>query len=1512
MLLTVLSAFAALPSVPAKAAADPGTLYLAMQQDMPDFNTWNLASNSVWKANVINWGFEGLAGMDYNMLPYPLLAESWDFDEVELEVTVYLREGIMFHDMPEFGYEAEELTADDVVFTYHAARSGTTYSSNIINAFDISGDGDVDETEIATGVWKIDTYTVGMKMAGAYGQFFSQTLGVPIVPESIWTADWNDDGDPDGVNEDGTFNVLWDSPLAIVSTGAYKYKEGIPDTYRVMERNEDYWGKEFETPAGYPIYPPNVKALYFKIYGSIDTAILALQAGEVDEIMWAVTAGRVPSLQADPNIELEFLEDNGYFYLAFNQKLEPMNHVGFREAVSYLIDKDQVVNVYMGGFGAKGTACEPPYWGDWHNESVEAYPYDDPFDDSSTIPEDILDDAGLIDANGDGWRDLPDESPMDKIIILTPPADYDPIRIRAGQMIAKNMREVGINAEAKAIDFDTLVARLQSMDYQMLIIGWSLTSDPVANVFDILGPKSNSNTFGFWAEEDPNPFYSDLLGVNTLADAETQEMARQVEDLAALARGTFDVEEQIFYTRWGQGVLADAIPCNPIYYRVNIFAHNTRWTGYLPFLGDIVGPGANPYSLANLELSGAAGGAGGVVQSLNIGMSLPGNVPVGGSIAGHVIAVDDFGEPVAGATVALASSGVAGGSNTVSVSPTSGTTDANGIMAFTVTGTANGYSFVNATATLGSVTATDQATVSSVTEVPATLALSVMVDEQVLMPGDTTTVHLYVTDESGDPVEDANVSIDPNLISYGQIDGENWAMTDASGHASMTYEAPTEIIDLNTHLTLTLSYAVQKEGYAWVAATAANLLIYNDELPDWVMVRVTDVTTTALESAANATTITVEAVDDSGAALTNHRMAVMYSDESMVFDPVTEVVTDGSGEATIDVQVKDMDDSGAVKVTVVNSTVLNAVAGSVTLTYVGSTPPATELYGGYITYTESAQYMGPLSSVEATAWIWDSSGAAADGINASLVLSATPYGSLVWCDDINWDSLWDWLGINMVTEADGGNYVTSGPMNTWFDQANYDDWMYDTGGWLFWEWGDMTGVEIVGGEYTFTVYGVGVAHADLVGSIYVVPEGLGFFNDTTLGYQIDGQTSIVSEYVIGRSYEVVTVNYEIADPVLMALETDYETTDVMAVVTDKDNEPVEDATVLVYENSVTGNAAYDVTDADPTDADGEATAMIEIIGRGGVVAPASAVANVYVKPEVEGAISMFGQTQLFIFVQRTFATIEAVPEIIDMGAWGLNMSVEVTDFAGDPVEGLVVEMTLDSGEVVESSGASDADGMAWFVVNTPELENVKTAFMTAQVKTGGPGWELSLAKAKIALQNKVPSLYATMTKEGTSEAILSGGSIVEDTDLVLEVNAFDANGLETLSVTIDGDETIVDEPAAGTFGDQQKSFSDVLTGLALGNHTVVVNATDALGVSTEQTYYFSVITAEEAEEEDGGGSDALLMAIGAIGWIVAAIVIVLLVMKMRPKGKAPAAEEMEPGEPEVEPPMEEPEPEKPE
>jgi len=1524
MLLTGFAVMAIPATAAASAAGDEKTLYVAMQQDMPDFNTWNLASNSVWKANVIGWGFEGLSGIDQDMTYYPLLAESWTYYSGNLTFWIKIRQGVKFQD-------GTPLTADDVVFTFKMLREGTTYTSNIVNAFDVDEDGTVSQAEIDAGVARVDDFTVKMVLPRIYGQFVAQTLGVPIVPKHIWQTH---------VGSDGLADTRWNDPAATISTGPYMYKEGVAGSYRVMEKYTGYWGKNFTTPSLKKIYPPNVDTLYFKIYASLDTAILALQNGAVDYISWPVTSGRVPGLQADPDIGLAYGVDNGYFYLAFNEKYNPMGNLTFRKAVSHLIDKRTIVDIYMGGFGSQGAAALPPFWGAWLNPSVETYPYDSTFVTSNAL----LTAAGFIDRNSDGWREQQDGSPMEKLIILTPPADYDPVRIRAGQAIAKNLRDCHINAEAKAIDFDTLVSRLQSMDFQMLIIGWSLGSEPVSNVFDILGPKASQNTFGFWGDgADANPFYEELLGVNTRADAWTKLAAHEVIQLGKDAKGTYDRPTQISKTQAAEALLAKALPVNVLYYRTNIEAYRNTWTGWTLFLGSLWTSGTNIFCLSNLQRAGAGGTTGGVSQTVNAGISMPGKLLSGEKTPGYVVAIDNLGAPVAGATVTMAVTGI-GGTASVVVTPATGVTDAKGVFEFNITTAHLGSSMVNATVAKGGVSSWDRSDIKVVPLKAASLYMTATPQMMVLRPGEETQVDFTVTDENNEPVQGATIMVDKGIIGYGSVDKLS-VTTDADGLADMNYTAPATNPELNGHVTLTLSYNVSKAGYDWTSTAAANLLVYNENPSDWRLVEITDVSNKALRTSTPAgprtTTITVHAVDALGGDLASERLEVTYSNVSRVVTPDDSVTTNGVGVAAVVVTVANDADSYALRVTIGNAS-SNAASTTVTIPYVGTTPPAKMMFGGYITYG-GTPYMDYLAAeLTATVHVWNQTGVDADGINASLIVSGTPYGVLAWPDnDAWWTSTWDGWGINVVTAADKMNTVRSGPLNSyWSNESNWAENWDPWNGPLYWgmvndgkpDWNDdwngtvvmpNPGITITAGTYDIWLGGKGssgwlsgsfAAWIDVATDVVVIPQGDCSFNADSLSYVINGQTMINGQFVIGRSMDVVSTTYAVekyvADPmnweigwgafethgVLTWQSPGYDSARVRAYVYDKDNTPVSGKTIGVSELVTSGGSLYsaqytvfpsrrqviDVLAKDgisvagvvdrvgtieqKTGSAGYADFTIGAIGRQPdfAVPGSPATPDLVVRPSAAQTITLFAQSKLIILPQKAFVSLDPIKDIQEIGAL-VTVKATVVDAAGNPLPNMNVEL-VSGGIVAQSPLLTDASGMAEFSVDTSELSGARAAFVFVEAKARGPGYEPSSAVAKIAVMNTPPAV-SVLSPAASSTVV---GPFVNLTGSV-----YDMNGIQVVTLKLDtGSATTV----TGTAGAQTWDIKKLFESVAAGQHTVRVNATDMLGVSTDVTVTFTV------EEPAGAAKKTDWVAWGAaiVGWVVAALVLLMWMMR-RPK-----------------------------
>jgi hypothetical protein len=502
--------------------------------------------------------------------------------------------------------------------------------------------------------------------------------------------------------------------------------------------------------------------------------------------------------------------------------------------------------------------------------------------------------------------------------------------------------------------------------------------------------------------------------------------------------------------------------------------------------------------------------------------------------------------------------------------------------------------------------------------------------------------------------------------------------------------------------------------------------------------------------------------------LTDWPLHVTYSDASKVRDPITDIMTDGTGVAVLPVSILLATATSALRVMISDITTVSSASATVTLTYVGSTLPTEEMYGGYITYVDPAQYLGPMGMLSGTAWVWDSSGNPADGILASLLLESTAYGSLTWCDLIYWDTNWDYLGVAVSTSADDTNLALSGPMNTVFD---YDNWLTWYGNWIFWDWDMMTGATITGGALSFDVYGVDVALVDLISGIHVIPDGYGFFNETSLSYQIEGITTISSEMVIGRAYNVVTATFDIPNPVMEARLSSYDTTSVDVLVTDENNNPVSDADVLVYENSLNGNTNYGVepNSGNPrwsapavTDINGLASATITALPTSGTQTSYSLLADVYVKPSYYGYASVFSQAQIAIHTQQCVIMPYMELAVQDLTV-PFDVTVRVVDMNYQSVVGINVGLSSAPGVVVGPTQATDAIGMATITVDASAATSEMAGFIPVTAYTGGPGYDFASATLMIPFYNPnwVPQtrLAGNITDYYTGDPIV--GAMVE-------------------------------------------------------------------------------------------------------------------------------------------------------
>ncbi|NPA75083.1 MAG: ABC transporter substrate-binding protein, partial [Euryarchaeota archaeon] len=360
-----------------------------------NFNYFDPGTYSQSKDDIMAWVFEGLMDVDYDGSAYPRLAEKVSFDSSTMTATIYLRHNVTFQD-------GTPMTAKDVIFSYCALRQGTTVSGTAFAVpFDDNNDGTISLQEIENHVKYVNEYEVQISTRQPYARFFMSTLTIPIIPEHIWkdhlTTDYS--GESTSVNAEGytagVVDLTWHSnPEAMIGTGPLMYAGSGATSSLVEKPYNGYWGKNIKTPDGYPLWNPGISEIIYREYSNAQEATYALKAGEIDCLPFNIGASGANLLKDDSSVNLYKSTENGYYYLAFNEKTQPANYIAFRHAVSHVIDKNTIVQKYLGGYGQAGDSPEPPFFTAWYNASVQHYPYD------LNTAKDILDGYKVVADNG--------------------------------------------------------------------------------------------------------------------------------------------------------------------------------------------------------------------------------------------------------------------------------------------------------------------------------------------------------------------------------------------------------------------------------------------------------------------------------------------------------------------------------------------------------------------------------------------------------------------------------------------------------------------------------------------------------------------------------------------------------------------------------------------------------------------------------------------------------------------------------------------------------------------------------------------------------------------------------------------------------------------------------------------------------------------------------------------------------------------------------------------------------
>ena len=341
---------------------------------------WNPDSYTVYR-NI----YDNLVTRDISGVIVPQVAAAWTaISDTEVDFT--LRNDITFHD-------GTALTAADVVFSVKRITDPKFKSPQLGQFSKITG-------AEATG-----PQSVRLTTNGPYPVLMAQLVKLSIVSKAYTESVGNE-----------TLN------LTPMGSGPYKFVEWRKGVKVVLERNDNYWRGT-----------PPFATVEFAAVPDAATRLADLRTGKADLIV-GLNPDDALQLEGLSNVEVRSSPTERVGYFMMNTQAGPLADKRVRQAVSYAIDRQLIIDALLGGYSqVTNQLLTPAHFG--YIEGLKWYGYD------PQKAKTLLAEAGV----GSG---------VEIELITSPRFDQ-----RIIQAIQQQLSDVGITLNISMSDMSTFLGR---------------------------------------------------------------------------------------------------------------------------------------------------------------------------------------------------------------------------------------------------------------------------------------------------------------------------------------------------------------------------------------------------------------------------------------------------------------------------------------------------------------------------------------------------------------------------------------------------------------------------------------------------------------------------------------------------------------------------------------------------------------------------------------------------------------------------------------------------------------------------------------------------------------------------------------------------------------------------------------------------------------------------------------------------------------------------------------------
>lgn len=338
--------------------------------------------------------WEPLVRFDEKNNPIGWLAENFTRSADGLSVDFFIRDGVTWHD-------GQPLNATDVKFSLDLYSSDEAAATNVFL------------DKVANVTIGTDSRTVTITRTEPQAWTVEDIAALKVLPKHIWEGQNITDPDMDDPSIPGSF----------VGSGPFNYTIGAEGGPYTFERNDDYWYTASATQpnmaSGKALAAgtyPKTASIKITVIGGEANRVAAINNADADTEIYENSMAYDPA--ANPNVKVI---DGGAsrwdYYMIFNTGLKPLDDVVVRRAIAHALDKDAIGDIARGEWYVRSDSIVPEaFFPGWFNPATPQYTY------SLSTANQLLDDAGYLDTDGDDIREIP---PADWGETSTPSSEAD-------------------------------------------------------------------------------------------------------------------------------------------------------------------------------------------------------------------------------------------------------------------------------------------------------------------------------------------------------------------------------------------------------------------------------------------------------------------------------------------------------------------------------------------------------------------------------------------------------------------------------------------------------------------------------------------------------------------------------------------------------------------------------------------------------------------------------------------------------------------------------------------------------------------------------------------------------------------------------------------------------------------------------------------------------------------------------------------------------------------------------